>query len=381
MRIVALACFSLVLGLGSATSGVAAGDPAPYEAMRSLQALQDRIANGDAIAQAAHAKAILRTGRVFAAAKPTLWQDGRNARALITYLFSGGSATGIAGAIAADLVAPEVKTLYEGALAYGLGDDDTARARLMPIDAKSVPSGLAGHLALVQATLIAAADAPKAIALLDTARLLEPGTLVEEAALRKEMSLIGASGDLDKFSLLSRRYLGGFPHSIYIDNFRGLVAQAAMQLGAGNSDEAGRKLAKLMGALDKVERRRLYLAIARQSLLAGRMSMTALAGNEAARLAGHDDPDAARAAVYIGAAAIVGDKYDAAVTALSEAAPSHLDARDRALRLSALAVADVIRKPPSSPEGIPERGQADASLLADAERSLQAADNILKDPK
>ncbi len=381
MRIVPLACLSLVLALGPVASGSASGDPAPFEAMRSLQALQDRIANGDAIAQAAHAKAILRTGRVFAAAKPALWQDNRNARALITYLFSGGSATSIAGAITSDQVAPETKTLYEGALAYGLGDDETARARLMPIDAKSMPAGFAGHLALIQATLVATDDAPKAIALLDTARLLEPGTLVEEAALRKEMSLIGATGDLDKFSLLSRRYLGNFSRSIYVDNFRGLIAQAAMQLGAGNSDEAGRKLAKLMGALDKVERRRLYLAIARQAVLAGRMSMTAMAGAEAARLASRGEPDAARALVYIGAADIVGDKYEAGLAALKEAAPERLDARDRALRLSALSVADVIRKPPSSQEGGSERGQADASLLVDAERSLTAADNILKDPK
>jgi chemotaxis protein MotC len=234
---------------------------------------------------------------------------------------------------------------------------------------------------LIQATLVAGDDAPKAIALLDTARLLEPGTLIEEAALRKEMSLIGASGDLDKFTLLSRRYLGGFSHSTYADNFRSLVAQAAMRLGAGNSDEAARKLAKLLGGLDKVERRRLYLAIARQALLAGRMEMAASAGAEAGRLAGRDEPDAARAQVYIGAAQIVGTKYEAGVAALGAVAPDRLDASDRALRLSAMTVADVIRKPPSVNDGGVERGEAAADLLAAAERSLTATDSILRAPQ
>ena len=380
MRTRRLAVIAILL-LGSAAPVFATGDTAPYEAMRSLQALQDRIATGDSIAQAAHAKAILRTGRIFAAAKPALWQDKRNARALITFLFSGGSPAGIVEAIPTDLVAPEVKTLYEGALAYALGDDLTARAKLLPIDARSMPSGLAGHLALIQATLAAAEDAPKAIALLDTARLLEPGTLIEEAALRKEMSLIGASGDLDKFTLLSRRYLGGFSHSMYADNFRSLVAQAAMQLGAGNSEEAAHKLGKLLGGLEKVERRRLYLAIAHQALLAGRMEMAASAGTEAGRLAGHDDPDAARAQIYIGAAEIVGAKYEAGVAALGGVAPERLDARDRALRLSALAVADVIRKPPSMNDGGVERSEATAALLTAAERSLQIADTILRAPQ
>ena len=381
MKPASIACLAVALALGSVSCGFAAGDLAPFESMRSLQALQDRIATGDALAQAAHAKAIVRTGRAFAAAKPTLWRDLRNARALITYLFSGGGEAGMGAFIPPDLVAPEVKTLYEGALAYGIGDDEAARARLLPIDAKSLPSGLGGHLALIQATLLAADDAPKAIALLDIARLLEPGTLVEEAALRKEMSLIGASGDLDKFTLLSRRYLSGFERSVYAANFRNLVAQAAMQLGAGDSDAAARKLAKLMAALDKVERRRLYLAIAREALLAGRTTMAAMAGGEAVRLAGRDEPDAARAHVYIGAAEIVGSRYDAGIAALDEVTPQRLDARDRALRLSALAVADVIRMPPSSGAGALQRGQTEAALVAQAEHSLQATYTILKDQK
>ena len=191
--------FLLVLG----TVSNAGTDVVPFEAMRSLQALQDRIATGDEVAQAAHAKAIMRTARAFTAAKPEIWRDKRNARALVVYLFSGGDASIMEDAIPPSVIAPEIMPLYQGAIAYGRGDDVTARARLMPIDPKTVPNGLGGHLALIQATLLATDDAPKAIALLDVARLLEPGTLVEEAALRKEMSLIGSSGDLDKFVLTS----------------------------------------------------------------------------------------------------------------------------------------------------------------------------------
>ena len=340
---------------------------------------QDRIALGDAIAQAAHAKAILRTARTFTDAKPGTWRDKRNARALVVYLFSGGDAAIIEDAIPTSEVAVEIKPLYEGAIAYGRGDDATARARLMPIDPKTVPGGLGGHLALIQATLSAADDPAKAIAILDVARLLEPGTLVEEAALRKEMSLIGATGDLDKFAFLARRYLGAFPRSIYAENFRQLVAKTAMQVGANDTADSAEKLGHVMSALDKNERRRLYLRIAREALLSGRFTMAALAGTEASHLSAKTDPEEARAQVYIGAATIAGPRYDQVLAALSSAATDRLDGGDRELRASALAVADLIRRVPRN-DATAVKGQASAALVADAERSLAGAQATLDEP-
>ena len=355
-------------------------DVSPYEAMRGLQALQDRIALGDAQAQAAHAKAILRTARAFTTAKPAIWHDKRNARALVVYLFSGGDPSTIEDAIPLSVIAVEIRPLYEGALAYGRGDDAVARTRLMPIDPKTVASGLGGHLALIQATLSAADEPAKAIALLDVARLLEPGTLVEEAALRKEMSLIGASGDPEKFAFLARRYLSAFPRSIYAENFRQLVAKTVMQLGTNDTPEAAAKLGRLMSALDRGERRRLYLAIARESLLSGRFTMATLAGGEAAKLSAKGDADEARANVYVGAATIIGSHYEAGLSELTQVPPNRLDGGDRALRASALAVADIIRRPPRNGPGSDLKNQASAALVVDAERSIATAQALLEDP-
>lgn len=380
MKILHVACLALLLVGGSAPRVRAETDAAPFEAIRTLETLQDRIATGDALAQVAYAKAIPRMGRAFARAKLSTWSDKRNARALIVYLFSGGNAQTVENAISQSAVAPGLGSLYAGAIAYGRGDDETARVLLMPIDVKTVPSGLGGHLALVQATLTARDDPAKAIALLDLARLLEPGTLVEEAALRKEMSLIGATGDLDKFSLLARRYIGAFAHSAYADNFRQLVAQTAMQLGAGDTQEAGGKLARLTAGLDRGERRRLYLAIAREALIAGRTTMAALVGEEARRLTWRNEPDEARALVYFGAATIVGVRYDLGVKALSGVTPDRLDKRDRALQSSALAVSEMIRKPFVVTQAEEERG-TQAAISADVERALAAAEGLLKDAR
>ena len=376
VRRIAAALLSLAVAAAGCAGARATEPEAPFETVRSLQKLQDRMANGDVIAQAAHARTIATIATAFADARSSIWNDKRNARALITYLFSGGAAPIIAAAVPPGALPQAYQSLYVGALAYGSGDDEAAKASLMPIDARTLPSGLGGHLALLQATLAGAGDAPRALALLDLARLLEPGTLVEEAALRKELSLIGA-GDPDKFALLTRRYLNAFGQSIYADNFRQLVAATATQLGAIDTAEAAAKLAKLTAGLPVRERRRLYLAIAREAVIGGHLKMGALASEAAKGFAQGSDSDAARAALYFGAATIAGPRYEGGIAALTGVAPGGLNARDRALRASALALADVIRAP-AVPSGTDVHGETSDATTADAARALSAADSVLR---
>ncbi len=372
------ALLSLGIAVAAGGGGARAAGLAPFEAIRSLQKLQDRMASGDVVAQAAHARTIGDIAASFAEAKASTWGDKRNARALILYLFSGGIAPAIAAAIPPDALPQTYRTLYVGALAYGQGDDEAAKTNLSPIDARTLPSGLGGHLALLQATLAGTNDAAKAVALLDLARLLEPGTLVEEAALRKEMSLIGATGDLDKFALLTRRYLNAFGQSIYADNFRQLVAASATQLGGADTAEAATKLAKLTAGLETRERRRLYLGIAREAVVAGHLKMAAIASATAKGFAQGSEGDAARATLYLGAATIAGPRYEDGITALMAASPGRLDAEDRALRASALALADMIRAP-AVPATTDTQAATTNVVAVEAERALGAADSALKE--
>lgn len=365
------------LACGASQGGQAAADPAPYAAVRELERLQDRIASGDSIAAAAHAAAIARTADLFAKAKPAVWRDVRNARALVLYLFSGGNAAAVAEAVAPELLPKDQQPLYRGALAYGLGDDDKALALLQPIQVKTLPSNLGGHLALVQAMLLAPTDKLTAIEHLDLARLLEPGTLVEEAALRKEMLLIDVKrDDLARFGLLARRYLGSFSHSVYAANFHQLVADAAATAGAGDDASAGARLVQVTGVLPPPERCRLLLRVARDALLAGRLKTSAFASDEAGRLSREGSLEAARAQTYFGAATIVGARYELGRKLLGSVKANLLDERDRALRDSAEAVAEMIRKP--SFAAAPAPGETRIAVMTEGERALAASADALK---
>ena len=370
---------ALTLALACSAGHACAGgfQKPPYIEIRVLEALQDRITAGDSVAAAAHAKAISRTAVAFAKANPAVWKDVRNARALALYLFSGGNATVIADAVSRDSVAKDQQVLFDGALAYGLGHDDEARDKLIPIDPRSLPTALGGHLALVQASLLASSDKPKAIELLDLARLLEPGTLVEEASLRKELMLLGTDdASLTKFALLTRRYAGTFRQSLYADNFRSLVTQAALQAAAGDSADAGIRLVKIVGNLEPAERKGIYLSIARRALVDGHLRIAAFASDEAGRLLRKGDPDDARATLYFGAATIVGPHYDQGLRALKATAATDLNESDQALRQSALAIADTIRDPAFASR--PTQSKTQDATLGAGERALGDAEAMLK---
>ena len=351
---------------------------APYKRIRAIQALEDRVAGGDAVAQAARAKAILRLGQSFAAMPAETWRDLRNARALVAYLFGGGDAAALARAIQPEALHKDAATLYRGALAYAGGDDDGARSLLLPIEAKTLPSGLAGHLALIQATLVEPTDKPKALALLDLTRLLEPGTLVEEAALRKEMSLIGDAGDFEKLNLLERRYQTAFARSIYAESFRQLVGALAAQAAQANALAGNDKLMRLLSPLPREDRRRLYISIARREAVAGHWVSAPFASNEGGKLAEKGTRDEARAQLYYGASALVGAAYDKALASLAAASPERLEERDRILRIAALDMAATMHAAASGQVNAP---LSESVLLATGEDSLNAAKTSLRSVK
>ncbi|MDR3462928.1 MAG: hypothetical protein P4L76_11505 [Beijerinckiaceae bacterium] len=381
---------NILLGAGAICLGLVMAAPvsaeqgasAPYEMMRALEVLQDQIAAGNAIAQVGDVKMIARMATRFASVDPAVWKDKRNARALVLYLFGGGNASALEGTIAKEQLADGYGALFEGAMAYGLGNDGTARSILMPIDARNLPSGLGGHLALVQATLVANQDKPKALQLLDLARLLEPGTLVEEAALRKEMFLIGATGDLDKFGLLARRYMHGFPKSIYAENFKQLQIKTAMEVAKAGDAVGNSRLDTLLNGMEPHERRSIYLLVAQNALFDGRTGTARSAAAAAIKLSTKPDDDEARANVYFGAATVATEDYDQGVQALKSADPSRLPARDAAIRASALEVADLIRSraslldasDPADLTGDPGRIE---KTLNDAAKSLAASEDLL----
>ena len=187
-----LACgfVACALTLAASASAEETGS-SPVQLVDNLQSLQAAIAQGDTAAYAAQPKLLREIADAFSAAKPEVWQNSRNARAAVIYLLSGGQPRVVIRLIEGGGVSKDDEKLMRGAIAYELGHE-TRSAEAAWRDGSEIPrtdAGRSGRLRAIDAADDARSD--KAVGLLDLARLLSPGGLVEEAALRREVVLLG----------------------------------------------------------------------------------------------------------------------------------------------------------------------------------------------
>lgn len=389
MRACVLA-LALALPLGAAAAERTGTEP--YELVRLLQEAQEQLARGEGGATQQQAALMAQISQRFAASGPDVWRDQRNLRAAVTYLLSGGQAQAIKVLPDAAVVGKNDDALLRGAHAYARGRDAQAVRLLGEVDPRSLSPSLAGHVALIQASLSGSDDVPKVIGLLDIARLTSPGTLVEEAALRRELVLVAQLEDFEKFLSLARQYLDRFRQSIYMDNFIEVFAGGAVQLGLTPDGARFARLDPVVAQLRPDVRRRLYLQIARAAAIKGSIVVARRAAERAAEVAEPGTTDAARARLYAAAAMIATEEFDAGLEKLRSVEQAALAPRDAELRLAVAGIAKRLRVWPEpgaanaapsqpGPLGPPPataRPLAAAATIAAAERANASAAALLQ---
>ena len=339
-----------------------------------LQALQVRIAAGDKAALAVQSERIHAVGAAIVAAKPETWQSKRETDSVVIYLMSGGDPRDVARLIDSGAVPASEVPMIRGALAYVLGNEAEAEKRFASIDPRTLPLRLAGPMAFAQSVLATGHDTAKAIALLDIARLLAPGTLVEEAALRRETILVADQHQVDRVALLARQYASRFGGSVYADAFLQSLASALTQSGAIDSAENFAKFKGFFAALTPESRRGFLLGLARAANLGGRFDVGATAARAALEIAPPDSVEEARGRLYEAMARILTPEYDAGLAELQSVAQAKLDRRDLELLLAARGVASYLRQSPVD-GGAP--APPDAAAAASSNPNDQIAKTIL----
>lgn len=380
--------------------------PAPplFREVRELQRLQDRMAAGEPNALPAQNALIARIDQNFRAADASAWNDPQNARALIVFALSGGG-PGVLRAVLGQGASPAVdERLLRGTLAYLEGREPEALKQLGEIDARQLPDSLAGQVALAQAALWVRRDPPRASVLLGRARLLAPGTLVEEAALRREIFIAAQANELETFERLTSTYLARYRHSVYAGNFRQRFAAALTRMSFIDSADEFHRVHELLAPLEPESRREVALLIAQAALAQGKTTAAALASELVLKGTVFGSLEADRATLYRAAAIIAAPgRFDEASAALASVARERFGSEDARLLGAALAVAtsitDAVNVPVPPPAGLggeagapeaqgpvaPETGKdggQDAmplAVLASAQAALDAADKALGD--
>jgi chemotaxis protein MotC len=244
---------------------------------------------------------------------------------------------------------------------------------------------MGGQMALAQAALAVANDPERAIELLDTARLLAPGTLVEEAALRREILVADQVDDQAKFEALSRQYLSRFRHSVYAGNFRYRFAAILTHLKFADEAAQTKSLDDMFRDLDPSTARELYLTVARAAVVQGKAQAAAIAAERASAISPDGSTDQARAHLYRAAALVITpDGLDSAIVEAQAIRPELLNGSDRALRdaariaIEAIAKADTVANRAGGDPAVP-KGVEPSAIMLRAEKALQAADTLLEE--
>lgn len=353
------------------------------EQVRALNALQASMAQGVTGARAAIPAQIERIEQVMASLDGDAWKEKGNIAAAAIFLFCGGPASSVRKVLEARLVPESATQLLDGALAYADGRNEEAARLLTPLDARAYADTLAAHLALIQGGLSIASDKAKARELFDVARLLMPSSLVEEAALRRELSIIDPVRDANKFLVLGRRYAAQYAKSPFSRNYWDEIRAATLRAAASdNGSRLGEFRAMLKDAPTAL-RFETHMGVARHAILNGRVALATTETQYAGPLA---DSATARARVELYRAALAGlsGDFETAESELQKIDAKLLPAVDIEVRNIVTAALARLR---GESDGVssgatiapePEETRPESTVERSAHRAMAEADALLQ---
>jgi len=340
----------------AAAAGVIAERPAltevvrqPFHVVRTLAALQERVAQGDETAFALQTAVVQEIAQELKTFPLEVWSEPRNRQALIKYALSGGDPE-MLRTVATQKFFPEAEQpLARAALAYAEGHRSVALRLLEKVDVFALPPSLAGHVALVKAIVVANTDLARVIRLSDEARLLSPGTLVEETALRLAIEAAISQGNRAKFEAIALRYFRRFPRSPYLAAVIRPVAAAIAENGYSERPEGAKWVHSVVHYLDPNKLVQFYAALAEVGLRSTKLATTVNAARMVRKYARGGSPEYAWAQAYEGAALVASEDIGAGLKLLADAESAGVSAPVAELIAGARAIAGLIQAPPPPP--------------------------------
>ena len=361
-------------------AGAEPPEPATLSTMADqVQRLQTRIAEGDRSAYPTEMDALKTMAEAISAAKPETWADRREADAVVVYVLSGGALRPVVPLIRDDKLVESERALVRGALAYVTNHEADALELLGGADLTALDVRIAGPIAFARSVLKTRKDPKAAIADLDWARLLAPGGLVEEAALRREIGLLAEAHDAPRVAQLSRQYAERFAASLYEPDFFHDLARIVARTGLAEDPANFRLLSAAVARMPAEGQRDFLLTLAHAATVGGRFDAAASAASEVLRRAAPGSVEEARGRLYLDAGRIFSDgAYDTALTDLRQISVAKLDRSDVALRAAALGVAAQLRITPDA-AAVEVQAPADGGAGKDGEPStIRSAEEALR---
>lgn len=371
--------------LGLAWTGAAQAEDMngvePYKLLRSLQFVQDSVVLGDHSAAEMQRFMLETIDQRLREADSAIFEEPRNVDATLIYAMSGGNPATLEFLVARDIDGNFDSRVTDALRKYLSGKGTLIAKSLGDMVTEYRDTKIAPYLALIAGNVMIPRDPVQALKFYDWARLTAPGTIVEEAALRRSLAIAVEEGMVDKAGAYANRYARRFLHSPYASQFADLFVQLVVEHSEAFDQAA---IEGTLVYMDADRQHEVYLRIARQAAIKGRNELARQAAEKAKLLSGTGEGADALAKLYGGLAGIPTNEVSAAIAAIAAIPDEILSPSDRALRDAAAAIAEeVVRKPEANSQAqAPEPTvaiQNDASV-ADVSSPEAPASDEQQDP-
>lgn len=358
-------------------------DLAPYKMIRSLQFVQDTVVLGDHSAMEMQRFLLTTIDERLRTADPSIFDDPRNVDAALVYAMSGGNPDTLEILIRKDFAGHFDSRLTDTLTNYLTGRGSQSVRSLAEIFPEYKHSRVGPYLALISANSVIRKDPKLALTYFDWARLVAPGTIIEEAALRRSIYIASEAGWAGKSMTYANRYARRYLRSPYASQFADLFVKLAVDhFGELKEND----ILEVLSFMDAPRQREVYLRMARLAAISGKNRLAGLAAERAQALSsdGESVPKVL-ADLYSGLASVPSGDVANAMKTIAAVPDEKLSAKDRALKEAARAVAEeVLRRPQAVPSRKDEAKDEPAVEARDASQETpseaEAADRAM-DPQ
>ena len=319
-------------------------DLAPYKMIRSLQYVQDTVALGDHSAMEMQRFLLTTIDDRLRTGDSSLFDDPRNVDAALVYAMSGGNPQTLEFLIEKDVGGHFDSRLTDALRGYLSGRGSQSVKSLAEIFPEYKRSRVGPYLALVSANSVIRKDPALALTYFDWARLVAPGTIVEEAALRRSIFISSEAGWVDKSMVYANRYARRYLRSPYASQFADLFVKLAVDHFEDIKEE---DILEILSFMDVPRQREVYLRMARLAAISGKNKLASLAAERAQILSGDGESvPKVLADLYSGLASVPSGDVASAMESIIAIPDDKLSAKDRALKAAARAVAEEVLRVP-----------------------------------
>ncbi|WP_424549460.1 chemotaxis protein MotC [Shinella zoogloeoides] len=319
-------------------------DLAPYKMIRSLQYVQDTVVLGDHSAMEMQRFLLGTIDERLRTADSAIFDDPRNVDAALVYAMSGGNPDTLELLIRKDIAGHFDSRLTDALRSYLGGRGSQSVKSLAEIFPEYKRSRVGPYLALVSANSVIRKDPKLALSYFDWARLVAPGTIVEEAALRRSIYIASEAGWTDKSMAYANRYARRFLRSPYASQFADLFVKLAVDHFDALRQE---DILEVLSFMDVPRQREVYLRMARLAAISGKNKLASLAAERAQALTGDGESvPKVLADLYSGLASVPSGDVASAMESIVAIPDDKLSAKDQALKAAARAVAEEVLRLP-----------------------------------